>query len=122
MNFKSIVLFLLLVSVTQTSCYYDNEEYLYPNPIVCDTLAVSYSQDIAPIIQSNCLGCHSGAAPSGDIDLSTYSNVMLKVNDNSLLNAVRYNNLNSPMPPSGKMSNCNINNIAAWIHQGAQNN
>jgi mono/diheme cytochrome c family protein len=117
----------LLISLTLTlfsisSCYYDNEEYLYPAVTACDTSTVSYSQAIVPILQSNCLGCHSGATPSGDINLETYTNVMIKVNDGSLLNAVKYNNINSPMPPSGKMNNCNINKIAAWINQGAANN
>ncbi len=119
---QSIALLVFLLTISLTSCYYDNEEYLYPSPEICDTTSVSYSQHIAPIIQTNCIGCHSGVAPSGGINLTTYTDVLVKVNDNSFLNAVRYNNINSPMPPSGKMSDCNINNIAAWIHQGAQNN
>jgi uncharacterized membrane protein len=119
-----IAYLLILLSISFTSCYYDNEEYLYPNPSACDTANVSYSQHIAPIIQTNCVGCHSGVAPSGGINLTSYSDVLVKVNDNALLNAVKYNNINSPMPPPtvGKMSDCNINIIAAWIHQGAQNN
>ncbi len=111
-----------LLAIIFSSCYYDNEQYLYPSVTLCDTTTVSYSQTVAPIIQTNCLGCHAGSTPSGGINLETYSNVLLKVNDGSLKNSVKYNNLNSPMPPSGKMSDCNINKIAAWINQGAANN
>ena len=32
---------------------------------------VSFRKEIAPILQENCLSCHSGAKPKGDLDLST---------------------------------------------------
>lgn len=121
MNKKYLIIISLALS-SLSSCYYDNEEYLYPNVTACDTSAVSYSQSIVPILQTNCLGCHSGLTPSGGVNLETHANVMIRVNNGSLLNAVKYNNLNTPMPPSGKMSDCNINKIAAWINQGAANN
>ena len=58
--------FLLLLQ----SCYYDSVEELYPNPVECDTTNVSYATDVWPIIESNCVVCHSGAAPSGNIKLT----------------------------------------------------
>jgi len=41
----------------------------------CDTTNVKYSTHIKPLIQNSCQGCHSGAAPGGGIDLSTYAGV-----------------------------------------------
>lgn len=113
---------LLLAGTLLFSCSYKNEEELYPVVEGCDTLSVSYNQRILPILQDKCLGCHSGASPSGDVNLDSYANVWPYIQNGSLLNAIRYNNLASPMPPSGKMNTCNIDLIAAWINQGASDN
>jgi mono/diheme cytochrome c family protein len=113
---------LLLAGALLFSCSYKNEEELYPVVEGCDTLSVSYNQRILPILQDNCLGCHSGASPSGDVNLDSYASVWPYIQNGSLLNAIRYNNLASPMPPSGKMNTCNIDLIAAWINQGASDN
>ena len=41
-----------------SSCYYDNNEELY-GTINCDTVDISYTADILPILENACLTCHN---------------------------------------------------------------
>ncbi len=86
----------------------------------CSTDNVSYANTIKPVIAANCNGCHSGGAPSGGIDLSTYDGV--KAQSAKLYDAVSQNGNASAMPPSGKLSSCEISQIKAWIDAGLPNN
>lgn len=120
--FKQIILTILIV-VTLQSCYYDNEEDLYPNPPECDTINVSYSQDVWPIISSNCTSCHSGGAPSGNVYLDNYDNIVIAADNGSLMGAIKHENGYSPMPKGGAMlSDCNIAIIQKWVDDGTPDN
>ena len=89
----------------------------------CDTLNVGFSSEIQVILQNNCLGCHSGAVPQGQIDLSTYSNVKIYVDNGKLFGAVNHESGYVAMPQGQpKLDDCKILTIKAWINQGAQNN
>jgi hypothetical protein len=101
-----------------SSCYYDNEEDLYG--ITCDTTAVSYSADIWPIIETNCqTGCHApGGSAIGHI-FTDHASVLAKVTNGSMMNrVVELRN----MPPSGVLTDCQVNRMRAWILQGALDN
>lgn len=41
--------------------------------------SLGYVQDIKPLLDADCVRCHSGRNASGRIDLSTYANVMREV-------------------------------------------
>lgn len=118
---------LLLLTVITGGCYYDNEEYLYGNS-TCDTSGVTYSGDVWPVINANCTGCHSGAAPSGNIALENYDQIKAKAlipagQSGSLYGAISHDPGNSAMPKSGaKLPDCNILKIKTWIDNGAENN
>jgi hypothetical protein len=114
---------LLLASVSLlSSCYYDNEEELYEyynnlNP--CDTAAVSFSADIMPMIQGNCVaGCHVAGGTGAGI-FENYLEVKAKVDNGSLLQRVV---VTQDMPPAGALTDCQIALVQAWILNGAQNN
>ncbi len=65
---------LAMITIMVTSCYYDNEEYLYPELPggECDTSWVSYSALFLLFMATNCNGCHSPASPTGGVVTSTY--------------------------------------------------
>ena len=89
----------------------------------CDTTAVSYSTFVAPVLSTYCVGCHSGGAPSGNISLNSYAGVRTQALNGKLVGAISWANGYQPMPKgSSKLSECKINKIKAWIHDGAQNN
>ncbi len=121
---KKIALFTILVYVLMSSqsCYYDKEEELYPL-VVCDTSAVTFSNDILPIMNASCNGCHSTASALGGIVLDNYGSVNTQALSGNLYNSVAQINGVSPMPKGGtKLDNCKINKIRIWIAAGALNN
>lgn len=91
----------------------------------CDTLNVTYSGTIRPLIQQRCQGCHSGPTPQGTIDLSTWAGVNAVVADGRLPDAINHQGTAIAMPPGGaanKLPDCNIRQFMLWIEAGAPNN
>jgi len=109
-------------------CYYDNEQELYPNTGTCDTTSVTYSASVAPIIQSNCLSCHSNASSAssgGGISLEGHAGLSgyLTSNQQLFFNAIRHVGTASPMPKNGgSLTACQITYIQVWINAGKPNN
>lgn len=91
--------------------------------VECDTSNVTYSGTMVPILQTNCLGCHSNAGTSGGILLNTYGTVKEQVNNGRLWGAVSWQSGFSPMPKNAsQLSDCDLAKIATWISGGAVNN
>lgn len=119
---KYIPLIAVVMLVFAGGCYYDSEEVLYPNTF-CDTVNVTYSGAIAPIIADNCLQCHSsGGTGFASADLTSYSGVMVVVESGSLLNAIRRTPSSIPMPPDAPLRSCDVKRIELWIADGAPSN
>jgi hypothetical protein len=125
---KNILIILALALLS--SCYYDNEEELYPNPNGgdCDTTNVTYSGIIFPLINSTCIGCHSGSAPQGNVLLEDYTTISAAAaippgQYGSLYGAISHDPGNSAMPKNGtQLSDCKIKQVKAWIDAGRPNN
>lgn len=81
--------------------------------IVDSSTLISYSNDILPIINSNCLSCHSGAQPP---NLSTFDGVKANADAIKSSTSSRY------MPRGSRLSDKEIILIALWVEQGANNN
>lgn len=93
------------------------------NTATCDTASVTFSASVNPIIQKNCLGCHSGGTPSGNLDFSGHNGIQPVALNGRLLGAVRHETGFSSMPKGGnKLSDCDIEKIRIWINAGAPNN
>lgn len=107
-----------------TGCYYDIEEELYPaSPLACDTANVTFAGSVQPLLQTNCFSCHTGSAPSGNINLMGYANVKTVADNGKLMGAVTHSAGFSPMPQGGnKLSDCEILIIQTWIDKGTLNN
>lgn len=88
----------------------------------CDTInPVTYSGIIWPIIQTSCTGCHSGAAPAGNIPLTSYSNVAAVASNGLLIKSLKGTGV-TRMPPSGSLSACRIRQFEIWVNNGYLNN
>jgi len=114
----TIAIFLFFV----VSCYYDNEEALYPSlNNSCDTTNVTFSATITPVLNSYCTTCHSGSPPSGGITLTSYASVQAQASSGMLMNAL--NGKGVPiMPLSGSLPVCKIELFQIWIRNGMLNN
>jgi len=113
------ILFLGVVMVVQ-SCYYDNEEELYPfDAAACDTVAtITYTNTIQAITNGNCAvsGCHTGVSPTGGLFLDTYLQVREIALNGDMSSRVL---VSEDMPPSGPLSRCDMEAIQTWINEGA---
>jgi hypothetical protein len=87
----------------------------------CDTTANRYSLFVKPLILAKCQGCHSGAAPQGNIRLDTYASVRAVALNGKLYGAVA--RTSNWMPKGGaKLDNCSSAKLKAWIDSGAPEN
>lgn len=113
---------LSIVLTLFSSCYYDIEEELY-QPVECNTMDMSYTNDILPIISSTCYTCHSSQLNLGSVTLEGYNNFMVYVENGRLVGAINHDAGFSPMPQGqAQLTDCKISKIEAWIAQGATNN
>jgi hypothetical protein len=111
-----------IFSLFFVSCYYDNEEALYPTiNNACDTTNVTYSGTIAPILNNSCYSCHSDANASfgGGIRLQAIADVI--TNSTKVVAAIKQTGP-FPMPPGGKLNSCSITQFDIWIRNGMPNN
>ncbi|TAE31852.1 MAG: hypothetical protein EAZ92_02260 [Candidatus Kapaibacterium sp.] len=89
----------------------------------CDTANVSYASVVKPILDNNCVGCHSGSVPQGGANLSSVDNIARVVSRNRIFPRVLSGAGGaSQMPPGARLSQCDIDKITAWVNQGARNN
>jgi hypothetical protein len=100
-----------------------NEGATNDNSCICDTVNITFTNVISPIISNSCKGCHSGSTPSGGIILISYNDIKAQVDNGKLWTSI---NLNTgqpkAMPPGGKLTNCKISQIRIWKDAGAPNN
>ena len=115
------------ILITIHSCYYDSEEFLFPDTgSTCDTASVTFSLSVVPVLQNNCLTCHNNSAAvalGGNVKLQDYADVKLKADDGKLLGTVSHASGFVPMPQGApKINDCSIDIIRIWVEEGAANN
>jgi len=111
---------LIMIVIGAQSCYYDNEEELYPfESENCDTLSViTYQNKVEAIIQNNCAisGCHTGVSPTGGLFLDTYAQVKAIAENGDLTDRTI---VQQDMPPSSPLSNCEMEAIQQWVNNNS---
>jgi mono/diheme cytochrome c family protein len=123
-----ITLILILVSIIILNrCYYDSEEFLFPDTgSTCDTLSVTYSQSVVPIIQNNCISCHGNSVAAGlggNVKLQDYADVKLRADDGKLVGTISHAQGYVTMPQGApRLNDCTISTVRIWVEQGAQDN
>lgn len=118
------ILFTLLIV---SGCYYDSEEFLYPEiNNQCDTSSITFSGSVSSVLSQYCFSCHSNnnaAAYGGNIRLEDYPDVKTQADNGRLLGAIQHLPGYSAMPKgAGKLNDCTIHTIRIWIEDGAPNN
>ena len=84
-----------------------------------DTINVSYSKQIQPILNTNCIRCHD--AETGQ-NLTTYQTTLPFAKAGIIEGCITGKPDFILMPPANKMDSCTIKTIQAWIHQGMKDN
>jgi mono/diheme cytochrome c family protein len=92
---------------------------LHCDNMPCDTVNVTYTSTIWPIIQNNCKGCHTGANAGGGIQLVDYGTIKTAGQNGSLYGTITHSPGHSPMPKNGAMlPDCYIKQVRKWIDLG----
>lgn len=96
----------------------------------CDSNTIYYNRDIQVILDTHCAtaGCHDADSAVGEVVLNNYENVIntgqviaFDLNNSKLYEVMTDDDEEDVMPPTGKLENEDINLIALWILQGAEN-
>ncbi len=89
----------------------------------CDTATITYSAAVVPIINTNCKGCHNPNFLSGNLDLTSYTNVKIIALNGKLVGVVDHLTGFPAMPKgAAKLNDCKITQIKKWIAAGTLNN
>lgn len=121
---KKLIFVFALASFFAVQCTYHNVEDQFSNITTgCDTIEVSYSQQLLPLLQANCISCHNQGNPSDGIKLDSYNNLTQAAGSGRLLGALQHQSGYAAMPQGApKLSDCEIAAFEAWINQGFKNN
>lgn len=90
----------------------------------CDTTAVSFADEILPVINTNCLGCHNDDVPNAGISLASYEQIKSTAEQGLLYGVISWSPGYEPMPLGAQspLPQCTIDQIESWIAAGAPNN
>lgn len=106
---------ILLFAAALTACESRTYEEISDNTPI--TQVVTYNKDVKPIIESNCISCHS----PGPQALTNYTQV--KSNVNNIIDRIsRANGDPQKMPQGGSLSPAQINIITKWKADGLPEN
>jgi hypothetical protein len=102
------------------SCEYDA---LAPKPIELPDV-VSFATDLAPVLETNCATCHSGALAPNLKPADSYKALVNGgyVDTNDPENSKLITKINIPHPSSDPLSLKEKALILKWIEDGAKNN
>ena len=115
------ILFIAVMAVFFSGCYYDKEELLYSGKgaISCATISAKFSTEVNPLIKSKCAtsGCHDAVSASGGSVLVTYAQIAAQTSRSNQRCVI-----DKTMPSSGPLSPAEIAIVKCWIESGAPNN
>lgn len=81
---------------------------------------VSFSQDIQPLVEANCVGCHNDVAPANDVILTNHTRISNEAN--RMVNSMQASGMEL-MPYGGPaLSDSLIQLFQCWILQGKLDN
>ena len=124
MQIRFLIPVVFVAMLAMNSCYYDKTDKLYPST-TCDTAKMSFNANIKSMMKTNCTdkGCHTSSNPNGSIELETFAGTKATVAGDKLMNALNYVSGGSKnMPPTGKISDCDLSKVQAWIKRGSPEN
>lgn len=89
----------------------------------CDTTSFKFADNVNPILNSWCIGCHSSSNPGGGVILTDYNGVQQVAANGKLEGSISHFAGYVAMPQNmAKLSECKIKIIKKWIDSGYPNN
>lgn len=121
---RSVIIALLLflpALMLITSCEKDEVASAGEIDANCDTTNVSYAEVIEPALVDFCITCHNNGNSIDGVNLEGYENVKEHALNGRLKASMQGSGTMYPFV-KGDDRECVIQQIHAWIDQGAQNN
>lgn len=113
------IFFLFFLACFFASCFYRNEDDLYP----CSSMNITYTRNIKPIIDARCIGCHNGSVNTSPVnfDFREFFVVRRVALSDSIHKAITGQFAGKPRMPYGGpyLTNCEITQIKTWVSLGA---
>ncbi len=105
--------------MTQTSC--TNDKLAEPDNAICDSLQITYDNQVKPIIDANCafVGCHVQGFVNGD--LSSFATMTPYINGNNASFEVEVIT-DMTMPVGGFLSIADLEILRCWVNSGYPEN
>jgi hypothetical protein len=98
-------------------CTNDKDELLNPAGSDCTGVNASFANDVLPIIQANCGGCHGAGSTRGPGPLTNYTeikNAAVRIKTSVITGSMPLNA--APLPDAA------IRKIRCWVDSGTPNN
>lgn len=112
---KNVIL-LFFLTATLSACLTNVDEVEEVDPGEPDPCAdITFTMNVKPIIDNNCIGCHSTAGGQFP-NLETYNGVAANAS------TVKSEVVSKDMPIGGSLTNEEIQAISCWVDAGALNN
>ncbi len=111
---------LIIASIFLLSCSSESTSDLIDIP---NGENISYTDDIKPIVDASCVGCHSQPPISGtSLALNTYESVKANVENDKIIDRISRNQGEIGMMPQGgtRLPDEIINLFSLWKQQGYQ--
>jgi mono/diheme cytochrome c family protein len=103
--------------LTYNGCKHEPDEYIPDTDNTpCDTSNITYPGTVYPILEQNCISCHSGPDPKASLDFTDYNRVAFVAENGALLGAIKHLDGYLAMPQLALMlDECKIRQIEIWI-------
>jgi|TARA_B110000914_G_scaffold46421_1_gene39470 hypothetical protein len=104
----------LLLCICFSGCEKNVEEDHEIKTVDCSAVETYYNENVAPILSSNCVGCHPG---QGGLSLDSYTSVYSAIKSGNVLDRVNRNSGENGFMPQGgqKLSNANLDILQTFF-------
>ena len=104
----------MLLCICFSGCEKNVEEDHDNNSVDCFLV---YTENVAPILSSNCIGCHSGSTASAGLHLDSYTSVYSAIKSGNVWDRVtRVQGFDGFMPQGGqKLSDANLDILQTFF-------
>lgn len=116
---KAIVIYSLMIAVLALSLISSCTEGFIPEDITTTPPTggpITYEAHISTVMTTNCISCHGGGNPQGNLLLETYSQVRNSAENGTLIQ--RINDVANPMPPAGLTPASTRALLDEWVQNG----
>ena len=95
-------------------CFSGCEKNVEEDHVDCSAVETYYTENVAPILSSNCVGCHPG---QGGLSLDSYTSVYSAIKSGNVLDRVNRNSGENGFMPQGgqKLSKANLDILETFF-------